>query len=304
MGATTVALTMVSLKSEGLNKTPAATGIMTSAVLDNIASLALVAAIVPIATGEASITVPGLFFLVLKAILFFLFITFLGAWLFPAISGWTARIPFLGRFELRHVLAMGQGEYTMLALVLLAVLVAIAAHAFGFHSAVGAYMAGLVIKREYFDFHEHRKIDFHRQAKQMIDNVAFVWIGPIFFVTLGSHLVFDLAVVKTILPYGLILFAGLFFGQIFSAALAAHYTGRFTWPASWMIGFGMLGRGELAFVVMDIAYVQHKLMSIEAFYTLMFAAFFLNITVPLTIRWWKKQFAGDESLASINTDGH
>ena len=35
MTATAVSLTMVSLKSEGLNHTPAATGIMTSAVLDD-----------------------------------------------------------------------------------------------------------------------------------------------------------------------------------------------------------------------------------------------------------------------------
>jgi Kef-type K+ transport system membrane component KefB len=40
MTATAVSLTMVSLKSEGLNNTPAATGIMTSAVLEDIASLA------------------------------------------------------------------------------------------------------------------------------------------------------------------------------------------------------------------------------------------------------------------------
>ena len=57
-----------------------------------------------------------------------------------------------------------------------------------------------------------------------------------------------------------------------------------------MIGFGMLGRAELAFVVMDIAYVQHNIMNTESFYTLMFTAFLLNISVPLTIRWWKQRF--------------
>jgi Kef-type K+ transport system membrane component KefB len=43
MTATAVSLTMVSLKTEGLSGTPAATGIMTSAVLDDIASLVFVA---------------------------------------------------------------------------------------------------------------------------------------------------------------------------------------------------------------------------------------------------------------------
>ncbi|WP_461520621.1 hypothetical protein [Porticoccus sp.] len=76
-----------------------------------------------------------------------------------------------------------------------------------------------------------------------------------------------------------------------SAALAARYTGHFDWPASWMIDFGMLGRAELAFVVMDIAYVQHQIISIEAFYTLMLSAFLLNMSIPLSIRWWKQRFS-------------
>ena len=59
------------------------------------------------------------------------------------------------------------------------------------------------------------------------------------------------------------------------------------WRSSTLVGFGMLGRAELAFVVMDIAYVQNKILSIEAFYTLMATAFFLNIAVPVTIALWK-----------------
>jgi len=74
------------------------------------------------------------------------------------------------------------------------------------------------------------------------------------------------------------------------AGLAARYTGSFDWPSSWMIGFGMLGRAEPAFVVMDIAYVQHQIFTDAVFYTLMFTAFWLNIAVPLNIRWWKSRF--------------
>lgn len=38
---------------------------------------------------------------------------------------------------------------------------------------------------------------------------------------------------------------------------------------------------------MDIAYVQNQILSREAFYTLMFTAFWLNVAVPVTIRFWK-----------------
>jgi Na+:H+ antiporter len=57
-----------------------------------------------------------------------------------------------------------------------------------------------------------------------------------------------------------------------------------------MVGFGMLGRAELAFVVMDIAYVQHDIMPLEAFFTLMITAFLLNVLAPVTISWWRPYY--------------
>jgi len=225
-----------------------------------------------------------------KAVSFFVIVTFIGAWLFPTSDGFLKKLPLVGKLNLRRLLAMAEGEYTVLALLLIAVLVGLLAHEFGFHPAVGAYMAGLIIHREYFVFHEHRQVDFHQHAQQVVDNVAFTWIGPVFFVTLGTHLVFETGIFITVLPFALILFVGLFVGQILSASLAARYTGNFDWPASLMIGFGMLGRAELAFLVMDIAFVQHSIISTETFYTLMLTTFLLNVSVPLTIRWWKGRF--------------
>jgi Kef-type K+ transport system membrane component KefB len=306
MTATAVSLTMVSLKTEGLNKTPAATGIMTSAVLDDIASLALVAALVPIASGESTFSAVGLLLILAKVIAFFLLVTIIGAGLFPASRGLARKIPIIGPFSLKQLLAMNGGEYTVLALLLIAVLVGLLAHGFGFHPAVGAYMAGLIIRQEYFSDEVHeidqqhqtnaRHKSAYEQARLMIDNVAFSWLGPVFFVTLGSKLLFDGPLFLATLPQALLLFAGLFFGQIISASLAAKYTGRFSWPDSLMIGFGMLGRAELAFVVMEIAYVQTKVMSAEAFYTLMITCFLLNLSVPLTIRWWKKRFKATTAI--------
>ena len=187
-------------------------------------------------------------------------------------------------------LAMGRGGYSILALLLIALLVGLLADFFGFHPAIGAYMAGLIIKREYFDYHHDQNIDFHDQAKQMINNIAFAWVGPVFFVTLGSKLIFDAELFLQVLPYSLILFAGMFIGQILSAGLAARAIGHFDKPTSLLIGFGMLGRAELAFVVLEIAYVQHNIVSLEGFYTLMLTAFLLNISVPICIRWWKTHY--------------
>ncbi|MDH5433873.1 MAG: cation:proton antiporter [Gammaproteobacteria bacterium] len=290
MTATAVSLTLVSLKSEGLSKTPAATGIMTSAVIDDIASLALVAIMVPIASGQAALSAESILLIIGKAALFFIIVTIVGAWVFPVTKGFARKIPLVGHINLRQILSMGRGEYTILALLLIAISVGILAHYFGFHPAIGAYMAGLIIKKECFDFHQDKQVDFYRQSRNIIDNVAFSWMGPVFFVTLGTKLLYDHDLFVSVLPEAFILFAGIFIGQTVSAALAARYTGKFDWPDSLMIGFGMLGRAELAFVVMEIAYVQYAIMTTEVFYTLMITTFLLNISVPLTIRWWKFKF--------------
>ncbi len=57
-----------------------------------------------------------------------------------------------------------------------------------------------------------------------------------------------------------------------------------------MTGFGVLGRAELTFVVMDIAYVQHRILPSKAFFTLMVTAFVLNVLVPVTITGWRPHY--------------
>ena len=63
-----------------------------------------------------------------------------------------------------------------------------------------------------------------------------------------------------------------------------------------MIGMGMLGRAELAFIVINIAFVQNSVISIVEFYTLMITAFMLNITVPISLKWWKPFYLGFKQL--------
>lgn len=291
MTATAVSLTMLSLQNVGLGNSPVATRIMTSAVLDDIASLALIAILIPIATGQGAIDIAGIIVIVGKVIIFFVLVMLLGAWFFPhELRGRIARVPLLRSFGVQHLLAFGR--HSTLTVLLLALLVGLLSHEFGFHPAVGAYMAGLLLKKEYFLLKDsHGSFE---DTKRIINNVAFSWIGPVFFVSLGTKLLLDWDILLTVVPYILAMVVCIFVSQIISAALAAYYTGAMNWPDSLMIGFGMLGRAELAFVVMDIAYVENRILSTEAFYTLMMTAFILNILVPITISLWKPYCEPDE----------
>ena len=299
MTATAVSLTMVSLRSEGLQNSVVATRIMTSAVIDDIGALMAVAIMVPLATGQDELSIMSLALTGGKAVVFFVAVTIVGAWIFPhRPAGWFRHVPIIGRYGVKHMLTFDYGRYATLVIVLVALVVGLAAYYFGFHPAVGAYMAGLIFKEEYFHLSQKkdesvyagRVESAYEETKIIIDNAAFLLVGPVFFVDLGAKLIFDWGLFLEVLPYGMVLTIALILVQVSSAGLAAKYTAGMTWHQSLMIGFGMLGRAELAFVVMDIAYVQHHILHVQAFSTLMMTAFLLCIAVPLTIRWWRPYY--------------
>ena len=298
MTATAVSLTMVSLKSEKLHNTPASTGIMTSAILDDIASLVAVAILVPLATGDAEISAGGILLVLAKAVGFFFIITLLEIFIFPHESKLRLynKIPILRHFGIRHFISFSHGEQSTLAVLLVALLIALLSYQFGFHPAVGAYMAGLIIKQEYFFLLDRPEVNRYKKTKRIVDNVAFSWIGPVFFVELGTKIVFEQSILMAVIPQIIFLTSGILFGQIISAAIAARTTGNYEWCESVLIGLGMLGRAELAFVVMDIGYVQNSIITTEAFYTLMATAFVLNVSVPVSIKLWKPYFEGSKQL--------
>lgn len=299
MTATAVSLTMVSLQGLGLQKSVVALRIMTSAVLDDIGSLIMVAIVVPLATGAETFTMLGLLQIAGKAVLFFVIVTIIGIWIFPRSEAmWVAKLPLLRNLSLQSYLMFDKGKYATLAILLAALAVGLLAHFFGFHPAVGAYMAGLIVREEHFQL-KKRSIDHHGQpvrknvfeeTKRIVDNAAFCWVGPVFFVDLGAKIFLDWDLLLEVLPYGIAMTVGIFVFQVTSASLAARYTSGMNFAESLMIGFGMLGRAELAFVVIDIAYVQHSILNTEAFFTLMITAFFLNILVPVTITLWRPYY--------------
>lgn len=322
MTATAVSLTMMSLKSSGMHRTKAATGIMTAAVVDDVLSLIGVAIIIPIilasAVGGATMEMAGnhaqsfiVFMILLKVVIFFVIIMFVGLFAFPERkigskdkSIRNTMVKFFDSFYrivgVKKLLLIHEGEFTALVVIFIAVSMGALANAFGFHPAIGAYFAGLFLHDDYFvnadekNTHTNKHLD---NIKKFIDNVAFIIFGPIFFVNLGAKLIFDWDVLLGVLPDILNLFLLVLVLQVLSAGLAARFTGRYAWHESVLIGLGMLGRAELAFIVINIAFVQNQIIATEEFYVLMFTAFLLNITVPLAIKWWEPYYKGEKRFA-------
>jgi len=143
----------------------------------------------------------------------------------------------------------------------------------------------------------HAGKDSFEAVIHTVDNLAMSWLGPIFFVMLGSKLVIHPRTLLLCLEEVALLYTLMVFVQFLTAAVAARYIpGGFNFVESVMIGIGMLGRAELAFVVLNVGYVEHQIISEDCFYVLLLTCFLLNITAPLLLTWWKPYYEGYKVL--------
>ncbi len=311
MTATAVSLTMVSLRQEKLHKSTAATGIMTAAIIDDILSLIGLSILIPIVlsdnVGVDGVSAMAIAIVLLKVVVFFIIIIFIGMVLFPDSLEkekdqqhtfyFNIAVKIRKITGIRKLLMSQNGDFTPLIMVFLAVSFGEVANLFGFHPAIGAYFAGLFLKSEYFNIRIDNKLKSHKkEAEIVINHLAFTIFGPIFFVMLGTKLIFNLEILLQVVVPVLTLFSLVFIFQITSAMLAARFTGNYKWHESIMIGLGMLGRAELAFIVINIAYAQNHIIDLEQFYILICTVFLLNMSVPVMIKLWKPYYVGEKSL--------
>lgn len=118
----------------------------------------------------------------------------------------------------------------------------------GLSSVIGAFFAGLMLSQT------HYKKLIHRDT-QPIGNAIFI---PVFFISIGLKL----SLQGILNDFGL--FLTLSFGGIgakmIGASLGARLT-QFSWRSSWMIGAGMISRGEMALIIAQLGLKSHLLSS-------------------------------------------
>jgi hypothetical protein len=179
----------------------------------------------------------------------------------------------------------------------------VTAVAFGFHPAIGAYMGGLILEEVYFDTltgeNQYHVVLHH------IETVAYGWLGPFFFLELGAMIPIEGEMISKVIGPVLIFYLLLFVGQFLSASIAARYVpGGFTWAEAAMIGFGMMGRAELFFVVLDQC-ATLGIMNTEIIITFSLVAMLMNISVPVCIALYRPIYMKytDEKPSEPLTEG-
>ncbi len=257
MTATAVVITLKSLKDLGLSNTRFARVIVASCVIDDLLTLVFFGLIIGVLSG-GSFEPINILFTLGKVVLFFGVAILLGRYVYPRLT-----LPFR---------AEGGKGFTFVLFVAFAA--GLFAEAIGLHMILGAYMAGLFFEE---------KVAHPNLVKVVMDRaygIAYSFLGPIFFISLGFSITFDISASQV--GFLVLLTAVVIVGQILSAGGMALRMGL---PAkeALTVGVGMCGRAELAFILASLALARGAIEQ-PIFSVLIFTCFLLNLFTPLALK--------------------
>ena len=258
MTATAVVITLKILYDLGLKDTRVARVVVASCVIDDL--MALVAfsfALGIIQHGDIDAMAFG--WIALKVTLFFGGGLAIGYWLFPFLKH-----PFRNRdghgFTFVLVLGLGYG---------------LVAEAIGLHIILGAYLAGLFFEEKV------ASPELVQKVTDRLEGIAYSFLGPIFFISLGFHITFDVLTGEN-LAFVIVLTGVLLVGQIVSAGGMARLL-KFSWTESVAVGVGMCGRAEMAYVIAALGF-QLGAFDARVLSIMIFVTFLVNIVTSVGLK--------------------
>ncbi|NKB37125.1 MAG: hypothetical protein GKR93_08105 [Gammaproteobacteria bacterium] len=257
MTATAVVITLTCLKDLKLANTRMARIIIASCVIDDLITLIFFGVLLGLLSG-GTFEPLSVVITLLKVIAFFAVSLVLGRYLYPRLT-----LPFRSEggkgFTFILLIAFGAGLF---------------AEAIGLQMILGAYLAGLFFE----DKVAHPNLV--RVVKDRAYGIAYSFLGPIFFMTLGFSISFDIG--ASSVAFIVILTLAVIIGQILSAGGMALRMGL---PAgeALTVGVGMCGRAEMAFILAALALAQGAIDQ-PVFTVLILTAFTLNLFTPMALK--------------------
>jgi Kef-type K+ transport system membrane component KefB/Trk K+ transport system NAD-binding subunit len=257
MTATAVVITLKSLRDLGLANTRVARIFIASCVIDNLLTLVFFGLVIGVLSGGTFEPISILITLG-KVVGFFAVTVLMGRFVYPRLT-----LPF-----------RSEGGKGFTFVLLTAIAAGLFAEAIGLHMILGAYTAGLFFE----DKVAHPNLV--RIVNDRAYGIAYSFLGPIFFISLGFSVTFDIS--ASGVAFMAVLTIGVIVGQIVSAGGMAL---RMKLPPreALTVGVGMCGRAEMAFILASLALAQGAIDQ-TIFTALIFTAFILNLFTPLSLK--------------------
>ncbi|EJT6502920.1 cation:proton antiporter [Clostridium perfringens] len=218
--ATSVSITVETLKEMGKLNTRAGNAILGAAIIDDI--LGIIALTITTSLADPSINV---IMVLAKIVMFFIFAGFAGYlfhWAFIKLDERYQR-------DLRR--------FVIIAFVFCLLLSFCAEEFFGVADITGAFIAGLVISDS----------NRSKYLNSRFETLSYMLLSPIFFASIGIKVQLT-AMTKTIFIFAILLLLVAILSKILGCALGAKLC-RYSNREAIQIGTGMISRGEVALIV-------------------------------------------------------
>lgn len=270
MTATSVSITVQSLKELGKLKGKVGTTILSAAIIDDVIGIIVLTFVIGFKNPDSN---PGK--VVISTILFFVFAFVVGFILYKIFNKLDKRYPHTRRIAI-------------LGLALCFSLSYIAEVYFGIADITGAYVAGIILC----------SIQDSEYIAEKMDINSYMLFGPIFFASIGLKTNID-NINGEILLFSLGFVVVALVAKIIGCGLMAKIC-RFSSKDSLKIGVGMMTRGEVALIV------AQKGLSVGLLTSVYFTAVILliivsSITTPIILKiLYSRDKNSDDEVAAAN----
>lgn len=218
--ATSVSISVETLKEMGKVSTKAGTAILGAALIDDILGIIALTLVTSMADPSTNIAL-----VLLKIVAFFIFAVIIGVIYEKILVTWIRHYPKPNR------------RFVILSFVFCLAMAYCAEEFFGVADITGAYVAGLVTS-----YSSKRDVIYHE-----FDTVSYMLVAPVFFASIGLKVVLS-SMSSDILVFTILLLIIAILTKIVGCGLGAKLC-RYTTRESLQIGVGMVSRGEVALIV-------------------------------------------------------
>jgi Kef-type K+ transport system membrane component KefB len=270
--ATSVSITVETLKELGKLSTNVGNAILGAAIIDDILGIIVLTIITSVADSSVNVMV-----VLLKILAFFVFAGISGFLFFKIFKKVTERY----QRDMRR--------FVIIAFVYCLIMAYCSEVLFGVADITGAYLAGLILSNSKFSGYISRRFD----------TVSYVLLSPIFFASIGLKVVLpEMSMSIVLFAVSLVVVAML--SKIVGCGIGAKLC-KFSNKESMRIGCGMVSRGEVALIVASKG-ASVGLMSSALFGPVIVVVVATTIISPILLKLAYRNDSKQDVLVDINDE--
>ncbi len=254
LSATSVSITVETLKEMGKLSSKTGNTILSAAIIDDI--IGMIALTVITSTADTSVNI---YFVLLKIVGFFFFVIAIGLIFHKSLNKW---VTFYQKDMRRFIIA---------SFVFCLLMSYSSEVIFGVANVTGAYFAGLIIS----------STKIKEYAAKRFDILSYMIFSPVFFASIGLKVIIPSISLNLIIFSGSLIIVAILF-KIVGCGLTARLCG-YNKKDALRIGVGMIARGEVALIITNKG-VSLGIISPDLFTPIVMLVIISSIIAPILLK--------------------